>query len=122
MHTCTLGILSDIHYASAAEQACGPEFEMRAIPNPRAGLFARFYRHYLWQRDPLGKNHLLDQGFSILRGAVQQAWRYGGGMGAERCWQPIGGRGTSACTHNTSSFIIEPSAFPPAFGQYKHSQ
>ncbi len=34
---------------------------MRTIPNPRVRLFARFYRHYLWLRDPLGKNHLLDQ-------------------------------------------------------------
>jgi len=61
MRTCTLGILSDIHYASAAEQARGPEFEMRAIPNPRTRLLARFYRHYIWLREPLRKTNLLDQ-------------------------------------------------------------
>ena len=61
MGTCTLGILSDIHYASAAEQARGHDFELRVIPNPRVRAFARFYRHYLWQRDPLRNNHLLDQ-------------------------------------------------------------
>lgn len=61
MGTCTLGILSDIHYAAAAEQARGHDFELRAVPNPRARALARFYRHYLWLREPLHKNHLLDQ-------------------------------------------------------------
>jgi hypothetical protein len=61
MATCTLGILSDIHYASAAEQARGSEYEMRAISNRGVRLFARFYYDYLWLRNPLGQNHLLDQ-------------------------------------------------------------
>ena len=34
MGTCTLGILSDIHYAGAAEQARGQDFELRGIANP----------------------------------------------------------------------------------------
>jgi len=61
MRTCTLGILSDIHYASAAEQARGPDFELREITNPVARAAARFYRRHIWLREPLHKNHLLDQ-------------------------------------------------------------
>ena len=61
MRTCTLGILSDIHYAAAAEQARGHDYELRAIPNPRVRALAHFYRHYIWLREPLRKNHLLDQ-------------------------------------------------------------
>jgi hypothetical protein len=61
MRNCTVGIVSDIHYASAAEQARGHDYEMRAITNPLVRSLARFYRHYLWQRHPLLNNHLLDQ-------------------------------------------------------------
>jgi len=61
MRTCTLGILSDIHYASAAEQARGHDFELREIQSPVRRALARFYRHYIWLREPLRKNHLLDQ-------------------------------------------------------------
>ena len=59
--TCTLGILSDIHYAAAAEQARGHDYELLDIPNPLLRTFARLYRHYIWLREPLRKNHLLDQ-------------------------------------------------------------
>lgn len=61
MRPCTLGIVSDIHYAGPAEQARGHDFELRAIANPFARNFAHFYRHYFWLREPLRKNHLLDQ-------------------------------------------------------------
>jgi hypothetical protein len=61
MRTCTLGILSDIHYAAAAEQARGHDFELRTISNPLHRALARFYRHHIWLREPLRKNHLLDQ-------------------------------------------------------------
>ncbi len=61
MGTCTLGILSDIHYASAAEQARGKDYELRGIANPLARAGAYIYRHYFWLREPLRKNHLLDQ-------------------------------------------------------------
>jgi len=67
MRTCTLGILSDIHYASAAEQARGGDFEYRGIPNPLKRAFANAFRHYIWQRAPLRQNHLLDQ--FVERGA-----------------------------------------------------
>jgi hypothetical protein len=61
MRTCTLGILSDIHYAAAAEQARGHDYELREIRNPLHRVLARFYRHYIWLREPLRKGHLLDQ-------------------------------------------------------------
>ncbi len=59
--TCTLGILSDIHYAGPGEQARGHDFELREIHHPLRRAVARFYRHYIWLREPLRKNHLLDQ-------------------------------------------------------------
>jgi len=61
MRLCKLGILSDIHYASTAEQARGDDFEIRGIKNPLARAFARFFRHFVWLREPLHKSHLLDQ-------------------------------------------------------------
>ena len=61
MGTCTLGILSDIHYASAAEQARGRDFEFRRIANPLARGFAKVYRRFFWLREPLSQNHLLDR-------------------------------------------------------------
>jgi len=65
--TCTLGIVSDIHYAGTGEQARGHDYELREIHNPLGRALARFYRHYIWLREPLRKNHLLDQ--FIERGA-----------------------------------------------------
>ncbi len=59
--TCTLGILSDIHYAGPAEQARGKDFEFRGIANPLVRAGARWFRHFIWLREPLRKNHLLDQ-------------------------------------------------------------
>ena len=61
MRTCTVAVLSDIHYAGAAEQARGSDLELRCIHNPALRAFARFYRHRVWLREPLNKNHLLDQ-------------------------------------------------------------
>jgi len=57
----TLAILSDIHYASAAEQARGNDYEWRSLPNPLLRLLVRTYRHWVWQRAPLDQNHLLDR-------------------------------------------------------------
>ncbi len=59
--TCTLGIVSDIHYAGAAEKARGGEFELRGITNPLLRHLVRWHRHFIWQRDAFGLNHLLDQ-------------------------------------------------------------
>jgi hypothetical protein len=61
MGTCTLGILSDIHYAGAAEQARGDDYELRQIRQPLSRAFARFYRRFVWLRDPLRKGYLLDR-------------------------------------------------------------
>ena len=56
-----LVILSDIHYAGAAEQARGSDYETRAIPYPLRRAAVRFWRHHLWLRDPFAHNHLLDR-------------------------------------------------------------
>lgn len=59
--SCTLAIVSDIHYASAAEQARGNDYELRQIANPFMRRLAAGQRHFIWQRDPFGQNLLLDQ-------------------------------------------------------------
>ena len=59
--TCTLALVSDIHYAGAAEQARGNDYELRHIANPFLRRLAAWQRHFIWQRDPFGQNHLLDQ-------------------------------------------------------------
>ncbi|HEV2392136.1 MAG TPA: hypothetical protein VG146_07205 [Verrucomicrobiae bacterium] len=52
--------MSDIHYASAAEQARGSDYELAGIHNPLLRLVVRLYRHYFWLREPLCQNHLLE--------------------------------------------------------------
>jgi hypothetical protein len=56
-----LAILSDIHYACAAEQAAGDDYEIRAIRNPLLRLLLGTYRHYVWLRYPLRQNGQLDR-------------------------------------------------------------
>jgi hypothetical protein len=56
-----LTIVSDIHYASAAEQARGDDYEITRIPNPFLRVAIRGYRHFIWLRRPLRQNHLLDR-------------------------------------------------------------
>jgi hypothetical protein len=58
---CRVAILSDIHYAAAAEQARGGDYESRAIPSPMVRLAVRAYRRFIWLSEPFRKNHLLDQ-------------------------------------------------------------
>jgi hypothetical protein len=57
---CTLGILSDIHYASKAEQARGADYETAGISNPLLRRFVWFYRYFFWLRAPLQQNYLLE--------------------------------------------------------------
>ena len=57
----TLAILSDIHYACAAEQARGSDYEFEIITNPLLRLVFRTYRHFLWMRHPLQQNPQLDR-------------------------------------------------------------
>jgi hypothetical protein len=57
---CTIFIVSDIHYASAAEKARG-ETEYVVIRNPLLRLATKAFRHFIWQRDPLAHNHRLEE-------------------------------------------------------------
>jgi hypothetical protein len=56
-----LAIISDIHYASSAEQARGDDFELRGVSNPFLRRLLAGWRHYVWQRAPLHQNYLLDK-------------------------------------------------------------
>ncbi len=57
----TVAIVSDIHYAGAAERARGEDYEMRAIPNPVLRTVARAYRHIYWMRHPFSQAAQLDR-------------------------------------------------------------
>lgn len=57
----TIGVVSDIHFASAAEQARGDDYESRNIANPLLRWFLKVYRHFIWLRHPLRHNHRLDE-------------------------------------------------------------
>jgi hypothetical protein len=57
----TLAILSDIHYAGAAERARGSNYEFRPIKNPLLRWVFRTYRHWVWMRHPLEQNPQLDR-------------------------------------------------------------
>lgn len=57
---CTLGILSDIHYACNAEQARGTDYETAGIHNPLLRRLVWFYRYFIWLRAPMRQNYLLD--------------------------------------------------------------
>ena len=59
--TCTLGIVSDIHYASAAEQARGDDYEIREVTNPVLRLALKLHRRFIWLHQPLRQNHRLDK-------------------------------------------------------------
>ena len=54
-------ILSDIHYASAAEQARGADYEFRCVPNPATRILLKVFRRFFWLRDPLKRNPLLEK-------------------------------------------------------------
>lgn len=56
----TIAIVSDIHYAGAAEQARGDDYEIRALANPLLRFCLRTYRRYVWLHQPLRQNYLLD--------------------------------------------------------------
>ena len=54
-------VVSDPHYASAAERARGDAYEFAGIPNFWVRGFIRAYRHFIWLRHPLNQNGLLDR-------------------------------------------------------------
>jgi hypothetical protein len=58
--TATILVISDIHFASAAEQQ-RREPEMAAIPQPVLRLAVKAFRYYIWMRHPYAHNHLLDR-------------------------------------------------------------
>jgi len=65
----TIAVLSDIHYASAAEQARGNDFEFQGITNPFLLRAAKVFRHYMWLRHPLNQNGQLDRFLAEVRAA-----------------------------------------------------
>jgi hypothetical protein len=58
-------ILSDPHYASAAERA-RVNFELQGVANPVSRLLVMFWRKFIWLRNPFAHNYLLDR---FLEGA-----------------------------------------------------
>ena len=56
----TIAIVSDIHYASPAEQARGCT-ELKIITQPLVRGLVKAYRHFLWRRNPFEYNHLVDE-------------------------------------------------------------
>lgn len=61
-------VLSDIHYASPEEQA-RHGFEEQAVPPGPLRWLTHWYRHYIWLRNPLDHNGLLDR-FIAASGAA----------------------------------------------------
>jgi hypothetical protein len=57
----TLAILSDVHYASAAEQARGEDYAFQGIRNPLVRHAVKALRQFMWLRHPLRQNYLLDR-------------------------------------------------------------
>jgi hypothetical protein len=57
----TVAIVSDLHYAGAAERVRGDDYELRAISNPLLRLLARAFRHGVWMRHPLNQGPQLDR-------------------------------------------------------------
>jgi hypothetical protein len=51
-------IVSDIHYASPAEQARGDDYEINGINNPLLRAFVQLHRRYVWKHHPLQQNHI----------------------------------------------------------------
>ncbi len=56
-----IAILSDPHYAGAAERARGGDYELRAIANPLLRAAVRLYRHFIWMRNPFDQSRQLDR-------------------------------------------------------------
>lgn len=56
-----IAILSDVHYAGPAEQARGNDYEYRDLESPWQRAVCRVHRRFLWLRNPLNQNHLLDE-------------------------------------------------------------
>jgi hypothetical protein len=57
----TVVVLSDIHYAGAAERAQGSDFEINQIANPLLRSLLRIYGRHVWMRQPLDQGAQLDR-------------------------------------------------------------
>jgi hypothetical protein len=56
-----IAIVSDIHYAAAAERAFCADYNYRKeIKNPVAQIVAKLFHHFIWLRKHGAHNHLLD--------------------------------------------------------------
>ena len=55
----TICVLSDVHYAGPLEKQRGAT-ELNVINASWLRAFVRAYRHFLWRRDPIAHNYLLD--------------------------------------------------------------
>ncbi len=56
----TVVVLSDPHYAGPLERE-RPGHESKAVANPFLRVLLKCYRRYIWLRDPLVHNHMLDR-------------------------------------------------------------
>ena len=65
----TVAVLSDVHYAGAAERARGNDFETRSIANLPLRSLARIYGRFIWLHKPLEQGVQLDR-FLEATGAV----------------------------------------------------
>jgi len=65
----TVVILSDIHFAGAAERARSNYFELRSVANPLLRFFIRIYRHFFWMRQPMNQGAQLDRFLAVVRPA-----------------------------------------------------
>jgi hypothetical protein len=68
MSAARIVVFSDIHYASAAEQARG-NMELKMIRNPALRFVVRLYRNFIWLRNPLHQNHLLPRAIELAPSA-----------------------------------------------------
>ena len=60
MSRSTILIVSDLHFAGAAEQT-RRDFEWRGIARPWLCLLAKLYYHHIWMRDPFAHNGQLER-------------------------------------------------------------
>jgi hypothetical protein len=56
----TILVVSDIHYAGAAEKQ-RVDYELETAAGPWSRALLRAHRHFIWKRDPFAHNHLLTQ-------------------------------------------------------------
>ncbi len=59
-------VVSDVHYASAGEQA-RRGYEARVIRSWPQKAFVHLFRRFIWLKDPLGHNHQLDRFLAAAR-------------------------------------------------------